>query len=83
MMAAPRRTQEEMIAKVQENKEREFQLLAAKTQSSNVNFQNTRVCTGSKVIVKNGMSVVVGFSQQKKPQDMSKMRSSETSSFAQ
>ena len=80
---APQRSYEEMVAKVQQNKERDHQLLMDKTAKSNAVFQNTRVCTGSKVIVKGGQAVVVGFNQQKKPQDLSKMRSSETSSFSQ
>ena len=67
MMGVPRRTQQEMFEKITMNKQRDQELLAQKTAQSNAVFQNTRVCTGNKVIVKAGRAVVVGFNQQKKP----------------
>ena len=78
----PKKTQEELVSKVQENNMKNHQLLMQKTAASNANFQNTRVCSGKAVLMKNGVAVCQAFEYANtRPIDTSKMRSSETTSF--
>ena len=66
-----------------ENAEKTGMIHQKKLEKSCQEFRNTRVTSGSQVLVKNGKNVCVAFKQIKKPEDLRAKRSSETTSFAQ
>jgi len=50
---------------------------------SDANFKNTRVTTGERIFVKNGVAVAIGFKNPNaRPVDLSKQKSAETTSMA-
>ncbi len=80
----PKKTQEELVAKVQENNMKAQEMLMQKTAASNQNFANTRIVSSKAVLMKNGKAVCQAFDYPNtRPVDTSKMRSSETTSFTQ
>ena len=83
VMAAQRRSPDEVALRVQENNNKAAELHMAKTMMSNQNFKNTRVTSSKAVLMKNGQAVCVAFpNPNPKPVDSKKNRSSETTSFS-
>ena len=83
VMAAPRRSPEELQARVQSNIQAAADLHMAKTAMSNQNFKNTRVTSTKAVLMKNGKAVCIGFTNpNQRPVDPKQNRSSETTSFS-
>ena len=83
VMAAQRRSPDEVALRVQENNYKAAEIHMAKTMMSNQNFKNTRVTSSKAVLMKNGQAVCVAFpNPNPKPVDSKKNRSSETTSFS-
>ena len=83
VMAAQRRSPDEVALRVQENNNKAAEIHMAKTMMSNQNFKNTRVTSSKAVLMKNGQAVCVAFpNPNPKPVDSKKNRSSETTSFS-
>ena len=83
-LVAQRRSPEELQAKAMENMERTKVLHENKMAKSNTNFKNTRVTSGSAVLMKNGKNVCVGFPcpVDTRPADPKANKSSETASIS-
>ena len=80
-----RKSPQELQAKAFENMEKNRQLHEIKMAKSNTNFKNTRVTSGSAVLMKNGKNVCVGFPApvDSRPKDQRANRSPETASMSQ
>ena len=80
-----KKTKEELAQKAFENNEMTKQLHEQKMLKSNTNFKNTRVTSGSAVLMKNGKNVCVGFRApvDDRPADPRANRSSEVASMSQ
>lgn len=71
-------------SKVQQRLQRQQELHMNKTQNSTAEFKNARVTSCSGVLMRGGRTVALAFEDlNPKPVDLSKMKSSETTSFAQ
>ena len=83
VMAAPRRSPEELQERVQNNIRAAADIHMAKTAASNANFKNTRVTSTKAVLMKNGKAVCIGFANPNaRPVDPKQNRSSEITSFS-
>ena len=60
-LVTKKKSPEELMAKAHENKAITQMQHDSKLAKSNTNFKNTRVTSGSAVLMKNGKNVCVGF----------------------